>query len=51
MIVAGDLLGDGSGFELLVGYTRLGNLLGLLDRQEVSEVQSTWFGWPGAETD
>jgi hypothetical protein len=39
VIVAGDLLGGGSGLELLVGYTRLGNLLGMLDRQEVSEVQ------------
>jgi hypothetical protein len=39
VIVDAALLGGGSGFELLVGYTRLGNLLGLLDRQEVSEVQ------------
>jgi hypothetical protein len=46
VIVAGDLLGGGSGFELLVGYTRLGNLLGMLDRQEVSEVQKhlVWVG-------
>jgi hypothetical protein len=46
VIVAGDLLGGGSGFELLVGYTRAGNLLGLLDRQEVSEVQKhlVWVG-------
>ena len=46
VIVAGDLLGGGGGFELLVGYTRLGNLLGLLDRQEVSEVQKhlVWVG-------
>jgi hypothetical protein len=46
VIVAGDLLGGGSGFELLVGYTRLGNLLGVLDRQEVSEVQKhlVWVG-------
>jgi len=46
VIVAADLLGGGAGFELLVGYTRLGNLLGLLDRQEVSEVQKhlVWVG-------
>jgi hypothetical protein len=46
VIVAGDLLGGGSGFELLVGYTRLGNLLGLLDRQEVSETKKhlVWVG-------
>jgi hypothetical protein len=44
--VSGDLLGGGSGFELLVGYTRLGNLLGLLDRQEVKETQKhlVWVG-------
>jgi hypothetical protein len=41
-----DLLGGGEGFELLVGYTRLGNLLGMLDRQEVKEVQKhlVWIG-------
>jgi hypothetical protein len=41
-----DLLGGGSGHELLVGYTRLWNLLGMLDRQEVSEVQKhlVWVG-------
>jgi hypothetical protein len=46
VIVAGELLGGGSGLELLVGYTRLGNLLGLLDRQEVSEVKKhlVWVG-------
>jgi hypothetical protein len=46
VVVAGDLLGGGSGLELLVGYTRLGNLLGLLDREEVSEVQKhlVWVG-------
>jgi hypothetical protein len=40
------LLGGGSGYELLVGYTRLGNLLGMLDRQEVKEVQKhlVWVG-------
>jgi hypothetical protein len=39
VLVTGDLLGSSVGYELLVGFTRLGNLLGLLDRQEVSEVQ------------
>lgn len=42
-----DLLGrGGSGFELLVGSTRLGNLLGMLDRQEVPEVHKhlVWIG-------
>jgi hypothetical protein len=46
VVVSGDLLGGGSGFELLVGYTRLGNLLGMLDREEVKEAQShlVWVG-------
>jgi hypothetical protein len=46
VIVAGDLLGGGSGLELLVGHTRLGNLLGMLDREEVSEIQKhlVWVG-------
>jgi hypothetical protein len=45
--VSGDLLGfGGGGFELLVGYTRLGNLLGMLDRQEIKETQRhlVWVG-------
>jgi hypothetical protein len=46
VIVDAALLGGGSGYELLVGYTRLGNLLGMLDREEVSEVQKhlVWLG-------
>jgi hypothetical protein len=46
VVVSGDLLGGGTGFELLVGYTRLGNLLGLLDREEVKETQKhlVWVG-------
>jgi hypothetical protein len=46
VVVGMELLGGGEGFELLVGYTRLGNLLGMLDRQEVSEVQKhlVWVG-------
>jgi hypothetical protein len=45
-MVAGDTLGTNVGYELLVGYTRLGNLLGLLDRQEVPEVKKhlVWVG-------
>lgn len=39
VIVTGDLLGMTAGYQLLVGFTRLGNLLGLLDREEVTEVQ------------
>jgi hypothetical protein len=46
IVVSGDLLGGGAGFELLVGNTRLGNLLGLLDREEVAEAQGhlVWVG-------
>jgi hypothetical protein len=46
IVVSGDLVGGGAGFELLVGNTRLGNLLGLLDLEEVSEVQMhlVWMG-------
>jgi hypothetical protein len=46
VIVSGELLGGGQGFELLVGYTRLGNLLGLLDREEIKETQKhlVWVG-------
>jgi hypothetical protein len=40
--VSCDLLGGGggggAGLELLIGCTRLGNLLALLDREEVPEV-------------
>lgn len=44
--VACDLLGGGGGLELLIGYTRLGNLLALLDREEVPEIQRhlVWVG-------
>jgi hypothetical protein len=46
VVVSGDLVGGGAGFELLVGYTRLGNLLGMLDREEVPESQKhlVWVG-------
>jgi hypothetical protein len=45
-MVSAELLGGGAGFELLVGYTRLGNLLGMLDREEVKETQKhlVWIG-------
>jgi hypothetical protein len=41
-----DLLGGGAGLELLIGYTRLGNLLALLDREQVSEIKKhlIWIG-------
>jgi hypothetical protein len=46
VMVAGEVLGTNIGYELLVGYTRLGNLLGLLDRQEIPEVARhlVWVG-------
>jgi hypothetical protein len=46
VVVSGEYLGEGAGYELLVGYTRLGNLLGMLDRQEVPESQKhlVWVG-------
>jgi hypothetical protein len=46
VVVDAALLGGGAGFELLVGYTRLGNLLGMLDREGVPEVQKhlVWAG-------
>lgn len=44
--VAYDLLGGGAGLEVLIGYTRLGNLLALLDREEVPETKKllVWVG-------
>jgi hypothetical protein len=46
VVIAGDLLGGNTGIELLVGFTRLGNLLALLDRQEVKETHKhlVWIG-------
>jgi hypothetical protein len=46
VIVAADLVGGGAGFELMVGFTRMGNLLGMLDREEISEVLKhlVWVG-------
>jgi hypothetical protein len=46
VMVAGNVIGTNIGYELLVGFTRLGNLLGLLDRQDISEIQRhlVWIG-------
>ena len=44
--VSCDLLGGGAGLELLIGYTRLGNLLALLDREEVPDIQK-YLAWVG----
>jgi hypothetical protein len=48
IIVAGEIFGSPLGNECLVGFTRLGNLLGLLDRQEIPEscVHRIWLGRP-----
>src|SRR6202035_2598385 len=37
ILVAGDVLGLSLDNECLVGFTRLGNLLGLLDRRDIPE--------------
>ena len=47
--VSAELLGGGGGFELLVGFTRFGNLLGMLDREEVPESQKH-LAWVGRES-
>ena len=46
VMVTGEVLGTNFGLQLLVGFTRLGNLLGLLDRQEVPETlrHLVWLG-------
>jgi hypothetical protein len=46
VLIGGDALGSGVEYELLVGNTRVGNLLGLLDRMEVTETQRhrAWVG-------
>jgi hypothetical protein len=48
VLVSGEVLGSSVGYELLVGVSRLGNLLGLLDRQEISEARRhlAWVGRP-----
>ena len=46
ILVSGALLGSGVEWELLVGFTRLGNLLGLLDQNLVNSEQlhRVWVG-------
>jgi hypothetical protein len=46
VLVAGEVLGTNIQYQLLVGYTRLGNLLWLHDREEVPETQRhlVWVG-------
>jgi hypothetical protein len=46
VMVSGEVMGTNIGYEFLVGVTRLGNLLGALDRQDVAEVQ-THLVWTG----
>ena len=48
--IANALIGAGFGLELLVGFTRVGNLLGLLDREEIPEAQKHLL-WVGSGTD
>ena len=52
ILVTGEVTGSGFEYELLVGFTWLGNLLGLLDRQEVPEMKRhrVWVGERGDET-
>jgi hypothetical protein len=46
VVVAGSAIGSRPGDELIVGFTRLGNLLGLLDRGEVpaNARHQVWLG-------
>ena len=46
VLVSGALLGSGVELEVLVGFTRLGNLFGLLDQNLVSAEQRhrVWIG-------
>jgi hypothetical protein len=47
ILVTGEVTGSGFEYEALVGFTRLGNLPGLLDRQAVLEMN--WHRvWAGA---
>jgi hypothetical protein len=52
ILVTGEVTGSGFEYELLVGFTRLGNLVGLLDRQEVPEMKRhrVWVGERGDST-
>jgi hypothetical protein len=46
IVLAGEALQSALSYELVVGFTRLGNLLGVLDRQEVPEssLHRVWIG-------
>jgi hypothetical protein len=46
ILIAGEVLGTSLDNECLVGFTRLGNLLGLLDRQQIPEAarHRVWLG-------
>jgi hypothetical protein len=46
ILIAGEVLGTSLDDECLVGFSRLGNLLGLLDRQEIPETTRyrVWLG-------
>ena len=46
VLVTGDVIGPAVAYELLVGFTRLGNLLGLMDRDEVpvGKLHRVWIG-------
>jgi len=48
VIVAGGVIGTNAGYELLVGHTRLGSMLGVLDRGDVAEANRhlVWVGSP-----
>jgi hypothetical protein len=50
ILIAGEVLGSSLDNQCLAGFTRLGNLLGLLDRQEVLETarHRVWLGRGGA---
>ena len=46
VLVTGEVLGNSLRYECLVGFTRLGNLLGLMDRGEVKET-ARHLAWVG----
>jgi hypothetical protein len=46
ILLAGEVLQSALGYELIVGFTRLGNLLGALDRRDLPEaaLHRVWIG-------
>jgi len=48
IVLSGETLQSSLGYELIVGFTRLGNLLGALDRRLLSEsaTHRVWIGSP-----